>query len=253
MRNLIVCLLLAAGGILAALPFRHHSDHPIDAPLSGEATGPTQAQLGQSSMDLFVESQQPVKLDGLMPQGLPQWHVPENPQSLPPMPSSFEEVAVPLRLDEQDQQRLSVSATKQRRHQVARQPLGNTAGQSAFATTQPRPLTGSQLSHSPATNRTTRFGSTALDASGQRSQRSVLVPSNSPSTDPSDLATESNHKRSDAASAKLASSSQAMSGTASGGIEGESLLKNSFRREPVTRLPQPQNTNRVRHWIRQPN
>lgn len=268
MRTLTFCVLLVVGGTLAALPFRQNQSSPYDGAEPGEATGPTQSELRQSSLDLFVESEQPVQLDRYVPAGLPQWNAPDVSSSRPPVPSSFEEVAVPLRLDTYDEERLSVSATKQLKRQAAKPPVTDRLTQGTFRPMRvdPRKMTNGevQIARSDAGRASEQqFGSAFRNLAKTNQPRSVLVQpgdpmlpepkrsgKNAPGTAAPGVAAPGAANQ---GTATLASTSKAKPANDAAANDAAANGPPSSFLEAEQRLPRQESSLRKRYWIRQPD
>lgn len=245
LRNLTLCVLLVTGGTLAALPFRHNPSDSDEAVLSGEATGPTQSELGRNGLNSFVETDTTLSIENLVPDGLPKWKVPNVSSLRPQVPSSFEEIAVPLRINADDQDRLTVSATKQLRS-AAKVPVTDSLAHRR--TSQPQPIDLSNSASEMIANKSSSpssFGSSF--ANGSTTARSVLVPND-------DFVASLPIPRS-GASEKNGKPNTTLASAGRTNDAGNDVTNNPIGQweEPIERLPNPSPPDRKRYWIRQPD
>ena len=242
--------MLISFGILAALPFRHNPASSSDPAVAGEATGPTPADLGRTNLDFFVQADKGVGISESLPSELPRWKVPNNSGSTPPIPSTFEDIAVPLRLDAYDEERLSVSTTKQMKS-LAKTSSAGDVSQRPFAPKRSiaANLRGDGENHSKVVGTTNRFGSSFRDQHRTGEYRSAKHPSepNRPQSQHSVLTMSQDARpltRKDPESVATLASTE---------VSNAASPDKSVWREPVERLPKRSADNRKRHWIRQPN
>ena len=248
MRNLTRLFVLISFGILAALPFRHNPANSSDPHSTGEATGPTSADLGRTNLDFIVQTDDEMQMKETFSDRLPKWTVPNNSVSTPPIPSTFEDIAVPLKLDAYDEARLSVSATKQK-HSMGKSRLGREISQERFAQKRSISPAGDLVAENQPkfVDAKNRFGSSFRSHQGDERYRFKELDPDRPENQRSILETAQDTK------SVARNDQESIATLASADVNNAHSSGKSVWREPVERLPNRSADNRKRHWIRQPD
>ncbi|NND98588.1 MAG: hypothetical protein HKN47_14805 [Pirellulaceae bacterium] len=233
MRNLTLGVLLVAGGTLASLPFRRYQPIPDASVIPEEATGPTQSALGTSHLDMIAGTQFTAPPNPSELEAMPHWPIPPNTPATTQVPSSYEELAVPLDRLSPDPKAFSALQNSDSQTDSRRAAIADNRGQHpSFESTVVNTTGISNL----AARQNGVDSSSSRRASDPPVAASVLVDaSNTPSAD-------ADTQR--AASTQLASTSRVESN------------QKDFKRSTATeieRLPTRSKRKRIRQWIRQPD